>query len=420
MAKTKLPRLDFETLRAIPKSVWALGIVSLLMDISSEMIHGLLPIYLVTVLGASTVTVGVIEGIAEATAACVKIFSGSLSDVLGRRKRLTTIGYALAAVTKPVFPLAPTIGWLIAARFVDRIGKGIREAPRDALLADVTPDALRGASYGLRQSLDTIGAFAGPLVAIGLMWATANNFTIVFWIAVIPAFLAVAVMIFGVQEPDRPATARKPKSILSIADLKRLDLGYWRAVALAVVFTLARFSEAFLLLKATSVGLSVMMVPAVLVVTNVVYALVAYPAGVASDSGRRTRFLPLGFACLIAADLILAFATDITVAMIGVAVWGLHLGLTQGVLTALVADVAPKELRGTAFGIYNLLVGLALLAASVLAGVLWDWAGPRATFLAGAAFAAIALTGYSTWGLKLPADPRIDRSRRDRLPVHGD
>jgi MFS family permease len=407
MTQTKHPRLDLDTLRALPSGVWALGFVSLLMDISSEMIHGLLPIYLVTVLGASTLTVGLIEGVAEATAACVKIFSGSLSDVLGRRKFLVATGYGLAALTKPIFPLAPSVGWLVGARFLDRIGKGIREAPRDALLADITPMALRGASYGLRQSLDTIGAFVGPLLAIGLMWATSNNFTIVFWIAVIPAFLAVAVVVFGVKEPARSTTTPKVVSVLKAADLKRLDLRYWRIVGIAVIFTLARFSEAFLLLKAIAVGLPIMLAPAVMVVMNVVYALIAYPAGVASDHGRRARLLTAGFGCLIVADVVLGFATNIPTVLVGTALWGLHLGLTQGVLSALVADVAPEDLRGTAFGLYNLLLGIALLVASTLAGALWAWAGPRATFFAGALFATLALAGITFFKSEEPRPMKV-------------
>ena len=261
MSKHNKAKLDFATLRAIPPGIWALGFVALLMDISSEMIHALLPIYLVTVMGVSVLTVGIIEGIAEATAAIVKIFSGAISDKLGKRKMLAVIGYGLAAFTKPVFPLAATIGWVVAARFIDRIGKGIRGAPRDALIADISPEHLRGASFGLRQSLDTIGAFSGPLLAILLMWLFANNFTAVFWFAVIPAFLAMLFMIFGVQEPDRPPGLRQVKSPLSRDELKRLGNGYWSVVAVAIVFTLARFSEAFLLLKAqAALGVGVIVV----------------------------------------------------------------------------------------------------------------------------------------------------------------
>jgi MFS family permease len=393
MSTHEKAKLDRATLRAIPPGVWALGLVSLFMDISSEMIHALLPIYLVTVMGASTLTVGIIEGIAEATAAVVKVFSGALSDTLGKRKLLAVIGYGLAAITKPVFPLAPTVGWLVAARFIDRIGKGIRGAPRDALVADISPGHLRGASFGLRQSLDTIGAFAGPSLAILLMWMFANNITAVFWFAVIPAFLAMAFMIFGVKEPERPPELRKVRSPLSREELSRLGSGYWAVAAIAVVFTLARFSEAFLLLKAQSVGLPLMLVPVVMVVMNLVYALAAYPAGVLSDNGSRTRILVVGLSLLVIADLVLAFSTSVTGVMVGVVLWGLHMGFTQGLLTTLVADTAPAELRGTAFGMYNLLTGVALLSASVLAGALWDWGGPQATFLAGAAFTAVSLVG---------------------------
>ncbi len=404
MSKHEKAKLDLATLRAIPPGIWALGFVALLMDISSEMIHALLPIYLVTVMGASTLTVGIIEGIAEATASIVKIFSGAISDKLGKRKLLAVIGYGLAAFTKPVFPLASSIGWVIAARFIDRIGKGIRGAPRDALMADIAPEHLRGASFGLRQSLDTIGAFAGPLLAILLMWLYANDIKTVFWFAVIPAFLAMAFMIFGVQEPDRPPGLRQVKSPLSREELKRLGNGYWSVVAVATVFTLARFSEAFLLLKAQSVGLPIMLVPAVMVVMNLVYALAAYPAGVLSDNRGRGTILVVGLSFLIIADLVLAFSSGVAGVMIGVALWGLHMGFTQGLLTTLIADTAPAELRGTAFGMYNLLTGLALLAASIIAGALWDWIGPQATFLTGAAITAVSLVGFVLLGGRASAE----------------
>jgi MFS family permease len=385
--------LDAATLRAIPGGVWALGLVSLLMDVSSEMIHALLPVYLVSVLGVSMLAVGVIEGIAEATSAIVKVFSGALSDRLGKRKLLAALGYGLAAFTKPVFPLATSVGWFIAARFVDRVGKGIRGAPRDALVADLSPAHLRGASFGLRQSLDTVGAFLGPLLAILLMWLSASNFQLVFWIAVVPAFLSMALIIFGVSEPDRPAGLRKVKSPLSMSELGRLGAACWLVVAIGGVFTLARFSEAFLILKTQAVGLPIVLVPVVLVLMNVAYALSAYPAGVLSDKGDRGRLLIAGLLMLIAADIVLAFASGIAGVLLGVALWGLHMGFTQGLLATLVADTAPAELRGTAFGVFNLISGLALLAASVIAGALWDAVGPQSTFLAGAGFTAVATAG---------------------------
>jgi MFS family permease len=370
--------------------VWALGFVSLLMDISSEMIHALLPIYLVTVLGTSMLTVGVIEGIAEATAAITKIFSGALSDWLQRRKMLAVLGYGLAAFTKPIFPLATTVNWLVAARFIDRIGKGIRGAPRDALVADLSPPHLRGASFGLRQSLDTVGAFLGPLMAIALMGLTGDNFTSVFWIAVIPAFLSFGLIAFAVKEPERPANLRQVHAPLSRKELANLGGIYWWIVAIAMVFTLARFSEAFLVLRAQSVGLPIYLVPGVLVAMNVVYALSAYPAGVLSDRMARIPVLLTGLGLLIASDVVLAFASGITMVSAGVVLWGLHMGFTQGLLAALVADAAPPELRGTAFGVYNLLSGVALLLASIIAGALWDTVGPAGTFLAGAALTALA------------------------------
>ena len=379
--------------RQIPPAIWVLGLVSLLMDVSSEMIHALLPIYLVTVLGTSALTVGIIEGIAEATASITKVFSGALSDWLGKRKFLAAIGYGLAAFTKPVFPLAGSVGWVVAARFIDRVGKGIRGAPRDALIADIAPPELRGASFGLRQSLDTVGAFVGPLMAIAVMALTMDNFRAVFWVAVVPGFLSFALIAFAVKEPERPKDVRKVQAPLSMKELRGLGGAYWWVVAIAAVFTLARFSEAFLVLRAQSVGLPLALIPAVFVLMNVVYALAAYPVGVLSDKVDRLTLLFIGFAILIVADLALGLTSGIAGVAIGVALWGLHMGFTQGVLSTLVADAAPAELRGTAFGMFNLVSGMALLAASVVAGALWDMTGPEGTFLAGAVFTAIAFAG---------------------------
>lgn len=377
-------------LKSIPAGVWALGFVSMLMDISSEMIHALLPVYLVTVLGTSMVTVGLIEGIAEATASITRIFSGALSDRLGRRKMLAALGYGIAAATKPIFPLAPAVDWLVAARFIDRVGKGIRGAPRDALVADIAPADLRGASFGLRQSLDTGGAFAGPLLAIALMWLTADNFTLVFWVAVIPAALSLLLILVAVKEPARPATARAVRNPISLAEMSNLGSRFWWIVVIAAVFTLARFSEAFLILRAQAIGVALMWLPAVLVLMNVVYALAAFPAGVLSDRFSRTGVLLLGIAMLMAADLCLALLSSLPGIALGVVLWGLHMGLTQGLLATLVADTAPAELRGTAYGVFNLVCGVAMLAASVIAGALWDSVGHAGTFMAGMGFAAIA------------------------------
>jgi MFS family permease len=379
-------------LRAIPGSIWALGFVSMFADISSEMIHSLLPVFLVSVLGASTLTVGLIEGIAESTALITKVFSGTLSDYLGRRKLLTTLGYGLAAFTKPLFPLAPSVAWVVTARFVDRIGKGIRGAPRDALVGDIAPLHLRGACYGLRQSLDTVGAFVGPLMASIFMALTLNSFRTVFWIAVVPAFLAVALMIF-VKEPETVRSADKPRSPIRGADFRLLGTAYWWLVLIGAVLTLARFSEAFLVLRAQNIGLPTALVPLVMVVMNVMYAVSAYPAGHLSDKMDRRFVLAAGFGVLIGSDVVLALATGVWQLMAGVVLWGLHMGLTQGLLAALVTDTTPSPLRGTAFGVFNLASGIAMLIASFLAGWLWDQYGPQATFYAGAAFTALALIG---------------------------
>jgi MFS family permease len=382
----------------IPGGVWVLGFVSMLMDISSEMIHALLPLYLVVALSTSTLTVGIIEGIAEATALITKVFSGAMSDWLGKRKLLATLGYGLAALTKPIFPLE----WVMAARFLDRVGKGIRGAPRDALVADLSPPGLRGASFGLRQALDTIGAFLGPLFAIGLMWVSGENFSLVFWVAVVPAFASFLLIAFVVHDPKQVGR-RPPVGIpISRAQLGILGTAYWWIVAIGAVFTMARFSEAFLILKAQAIGLSLWLTPLVLVIMNIAYALAAYPAGVLSDRIDRKRILVSGLLVLVAADLVLAVAQGVAGLALGILLWGLHMGLTQGLFAALVADASPPELRGTAFGVFNLAVGLATMIASVVAGVLWDAVGPAATFLAGAGFAGVALAGLAPTQRRLP------------------
>ncbi len=385
-------------LSAIPRSVIALGMVSLFMDISSEVIHSLLPAFLVTVLGVSAFSIGIIEGIAEATASVTKIFSGAISDWIGKRKPLVLLGYGLSALTKPLFPLASGVGTVLVARFVDRIGKGIRDAPRDALIGDVTPVELRGTAFGLRQSLDTVGAFVGPLLAMLLMAVSNDNFRLVFWIAVIPAFLAVLLVLYGVQEPDAPRPAERRPFPIQRSELGRLDGAYWWLLGVATVLTLGRFSEAFLLLAAQHVGLAVALIPGVYVTMNVVYAASAYPFGRLSDVGRRRMLLGFGVIFLIAADIVLATAATVWQVFAGAVLWGLHMGATQGLFSTLVVDAAPADLRGTALGLYNLITGGALLAASVLAGWLWTAFGPAATFTAGAAFAGIAFLGIVLWG----------------------
>jgi len=363
------------------------------MDISSELIHSLLPMFMVTVLGATVVTVGIVEGVAEATAAITKIFSGALSDYLGKRKLLVVLGYALAALTKPIFPLATSIDWVLTARFVDRVGKGIRGAPRDALVADIAPPAMRGAAYGLRQALDSIGAFVGPLLAVALLAWLANDIRTVMWVAVVPAFIAVALLVAYVREPAHAGAGPTARAPLTVADARRLSGRYWLVVLLGAIFTLARFSEAFLLLRAQDVGLALGYVPLVLIVMNVLYAGLAYPAGARADHASPRALLLAGLGLLIAADLALAAAASPLLAFVGAALWGAHMAFTQGLLSKLVADIAPAELRGTAFGVFNLVSGGALLLASVIAGVLWSALGAPATFLAGAAFAGVAAIG---------------------------
>lgn len=388
------------TAARIPRVIWVVGLVSLCMDISSEMIHALLPVFLVSVIGAGTVALGLIEGIAEATASITKIFSGVLSDRLGHRKPLAVLGYGLAALTKPLFPLATSAVWVFTARCVDRIGKGIRGAPRDALVADCSPPEVRGAAYGLRQSLDTVGALLGPLAAIALMTVLADDVRAVFWIAVLPAIAAVALLVLGVEEPRRHVDDKSPRQLPHWRDVRLLGGAFWLVAAIGSVFTLARFSEAFLVLRANDAGLTFAWTPLALVVMNVTYVASAFPAGRLSDRIGRIGLLAAGLAVLIVSDLVLAMSQRLALTMLGIGLWGLHMGLTQGLLAAMVADTAPEALRGSAFGVFHFVGGIATLLASLLAGALWQWYGPSLTFVAGAVFSAVALAGLLWWRVR--------------------
>ena len=380
----------FATLSRIPKGVWVLGGVSLLMDVSSEMIHSLLPLFMATTLGASVIVIGIIEGVAEATALILKVFSGVISDYVGKRKGLALLGYGLGALSKPLFAIAPTSGVVFSARMIDRVGKGIRGAPRDALVADVTPPEIRGAAYGLRQSLDTIGAFLGPLLAVALMFLWDNDFQSIFWVAAIPAILSIALLGFGLKEP-RTAVVQKRTNPLRRENLKKLSAAYWWVVAIGSIFTLARFSEAFLVLRAQQMAIPLFAIPLVMVAMNLVYSLTAYPFGKLSDSMSHSKMLQWGLLVLIAADIVLALSSHWSTLLAGVALWGIHMGMTQGLLAAMVAHTAPPELRGTAFGMFNLMSGIALLLASAGAGVLWEVLGAASTFYAGAIICVVTL-----------------------------
>jgi len=398
----------------LPRSIVMLGLVSLLMDVSSEMIHGLLPVFLVVVLGASKVTVGLIEGLGEATAAITKLFSGILSDRLGKRKALVVIGYGLGTLAKPFFALAATPFWVLGARVTDRIGKGIRGAPRDALIGDLAPEGRRGAAYGLRQSLDNVGAFLGPLLAMALMALSGDNFRLIFWLALIPGGMAVAVLVLFVKEPARKPAAPARRARLDRQLLTALGPLFWAVVAVGGVLTLARFSEAFLILRAEDRGLALALAPLVLVVINFVGSAAAYPVGLLADRMEKRHLLIAGFLVLIVADLVLMRGGGVVAVLFGVALWGLHLGLTQGLLSALVAETATPDLRATAFGVFNLVNGVMLLAASMLAGVVWQTVGAGATFAASAVITLAGLAGFLAFGLyKTPPQDGPDDGPQD-------
>ncbi len=376
-------RSRFPVLSQIPKGVWVVGGVSMLMDISSESIHSLLPLFMMTTLGTSVLLIGLIEGLAEATALFIKVFSGAISDYLGQRKGLALLGYGLGALSKPLFALASSSGMVLGARLMDRTGKGIRGAPRDALVADVTPPEMRGAAYGLRQSMDTTGAFLGPLLVVSLMLLLDNHFRTVFWIALIPGLLSVALLYFGLQEPKTPLEHKRTNPIKR-ENLRRLGKACWWVIGLGAVFTLARFSEAFLVLRAQQSGVPLALIPLVMVVMNVLYSLSAYPFGKLSDGMSHTRLLQWGLMVLIGADVVLALSSHWMGVILGVALWGIHMGMTQGLLAAMIAKTAPRDLRGTAFGIFSLVSGVGLLIASVGAGAIWETFGAEYTFYAGA------------------------------------
>ena len=392
----------------MPKSIWALGFVSMFMDISSEMIHALLPVFLMTVLGTSATTVGLIEGMGEATASLTKVFSGWFSDRFGNRKQLAILGYGLGALSKPFFAIAPTASFILGARFFDRVGKGVRGAPRDALVTEIAGPEIRGAAFGLRQSLDTIGAFVGPLIALALMAIYPNAFRLVFSLAIIPGFIAVAILATFVHEPEGSSKGSTKGNLIKWSQLRSLGTPFWIVVMVGGIITLARFSEAFLVLRANGTGLPVALTPLVLIVMNIVYGASAYPMGILSDRLDRKHLLLVGFGVLVVADVVLASSHGLLVTGLGVVLWGLHMGMTQGILSALVADTAPASLKGTAFGFFNLFSGLALLVASVLAGWLWQHFGPSATFLAGSGLTILGiLASIALLSSKRPHTPSL-------------
>lgn len=374
---------------SLPRNVWILGFISLLMDLSSEIYHALLPLFITVTLGLPAVVLGAVDGIAEATASFAKLASGRFSDRSRRRKPWILAGYGLSALTKPLFPIAGGAAELLGARFADRLGKGIRGAPRDGMIADETPPEIRGAAYGLRQTLDTVGALIAPLAAIGLMALFLEDIRTVFWIAAIPAVLSFLLAWFALKERE-VAHERRPQPFF--AGFRELDRPTRRLLSIAFLFALARFSEGFLILRGFDVGLSATLAPLVLVVFNLAFFALAYPAGSLSDRLSPRLILIAGIGLLIAADLVLAQDIGLAGLVLGVGLWGAHMALTQGVLARMVADSAPAALRATSFGAFHFVSGIGTLFGSIGAGLLWDRHGAEAAFLAGAGAAALAAT----------------------------
>ena len=381
----------------IPKNVWALGIVSLLMDLSSEMILSILPIFLVTGLGVSVLTLGLIEGLAEGVASVIKAFSGALSDYLKKRKILVVIGYGLSTLTKPFFALASTATWIFTARFVDRLGKGIRGAPRDSLIADSTSTKIRGTAYSLRQALDTLGALLGPIFAIIILYLTTNNFRLVLWFAVIPAVLCIVVLIFGVKESTLKKNISRKKSYFLFENFLKITPVIWLFFLTVFILNLGHFSEAFLLLRSQEIGLKVSFIPVVFVVMNVAYAIVAVPFGHLADRGGFFILIVCGFLILVLADIILALTNSVGWMFVGIIFWGIHLGMTQGLLLAMISKLSPLELRGTSFGLFHAISGVALLTASLIAGYLWQYYYSGLIFFVSAIITLVGITTFFLW-----------------------
>ncbi len=400
-----LPSFSKTWFAPIPRNVWILGFVSLFTDMGSGVVYSLLPFFLVSTLGANVLTVGLIEGLAEATAAIAKIFAGALSDFWQNRKTLAIVGYGLSALSKPLFALTATPATVLGVFLCDRLGKGIRVAPRDALIADTTPPEQLGAAYGLRQSLDTIGAFLGPLAAFTLMAGTAQDFRLVFKLTLIPGLLAVGLLLLGIQEPETARSAKARPHPFDGEVLKQLGRPYWVLLAIALIASLGNSSNAFLLLRANELGMAPTVVPLALVVMNITYFLSAYPAGFLSDRLGRSGVLLSGFILYSLVYAGFAFAHAPWQVWILFGSYGIHLGMNKGIVSALIADTVPAALRGTAFGLFNFVMGGALFLASFLAGGLWQWQGSRVTFLVGSGLTAIAALLFFIQTQWPPASP---------------
>ena len=385
----------------LPGNVWILGFVSLLMDLSSEIYHSLLPAFITIVLGLPATALGAIDGVAEATANFAKLASGRLSDRSLKRKRWVVAGYGLAALSKPLFPLATSAPAVLVARFADRIGKGIRGAPRDAMVADETPPAIRGRAFGLRQALDTAGALLAPIAAIALMAWLASDIRLVFWIAIIPAACSFLLAWLALREPQQQLAPLERSPFF--AGFRHLDKATKRLLQVGFLFGLARFSEGFLILKGIEIGLSEALSPLTLAVFNLAYVALAYPAGALSDRMSPRSILLAGMALLVAGNLVLAQTGSFAGLILGVGLWGAHMALTQGIFSRMVADSAPADKRATAFGAFWFVSGTGTLLASLAAGMLWDRSGSEMTFFASAGVAAVALAMLSLLHSDRPA-----------------
>ncbi len=374
----------------IPRTVWVLGFVSLLMDISSEMIHALLPLFMAGTLGASAIWIGLVEGIGEGTALIAKVFSGVVADRFGHKKRLVFAGYFLGVISKPVFALAGSMPVVLAARFFDRIGKGLRGAPRDAIVADVTDESIRGAAYGLRQSLDAAGAFVGPLLATLLLLLWTEDLRSIFWIALIPGAACLALILFGVEDNVTPTVNTKR---IAWKDLKSvMTPAFVQLVILGTLFSLARFSNAFIVLRAAAIGIEHAWIPMAVVLMNITFSLSSYPFGKLADKLNPMKLLALGMVLLALANLLFAYAENYRILAAGIVLFGMHLGATQGIFSTIISEIAPSEVRATAFGIFNFFSGLALLASGLVAGSLWEYMGAQYCFGGGVVFALITLS----------------------------
>lgn len=359
------------------------------MKISSVIVFTLSPLFMTQVLGASIFAVGILEGILEVITLLARIFSGIISDYIHKRKSIIVVGYIFALISRPFLALATRMEDVFLGRAFDRIGNGLDATPRDALVGDLAPPQIKGACYGLRESLSRAGSFAGALLVMALLWLTEGNFSLVFWIGSIPTVLALMVLVIFVKDsPNQQAQHKKPTHKFKLKDLKKLPLPFWLILLLSGLFMLSNFSGAFLILRAEQTGLDLHLTSLVMIIQNLATAGTAYPVGYLSDKMGRRSMMGVGIVLIVCSDLLLAWGGSLYTILGGVLLWGAEIGITQSILAVFLADTCPQDLRGTGFGLFHFINGCCLLLANVFAGWIWHDVNPSAMFLASAVMAS--------------------------------